>query len=496
MKQIILISVVFLLHLYIHAQVANFSGFDSYLPINGGDINPALNAESRGKWVFSPGRMDMNLTNNLFYLKMPYSPYKVIGKNVPSAYKTENGNAYWDWSWFKMNSKTNVFNFQGISRNYGPSLILKKGKYYFSVRSEITAFVFCKGLPAGIIRDQVDNWNNSDGNSAPSTLLNSAFQYRNATMYISQQVYSGVSFGVARKFKLKRSKDFSMGVNYRLLHSMGGYYLKVKTGNVEAENASHIKISAPSVYFAEMLPRNNIFWPHGKGGVDFGFVFTHRNTECRRPGNYNGIHPDYKWKLGWSVLDIGRLMYTRTIVTNVAMKNDVSLPDPNGFIDKDPEEILQDYRSIFQTEIGLENTMTYGKKVFVGLPTRSIFTADLQLSRHLFWGSMYMQNMRRTVKNNIFFASNFSTGLRAEFKYFGFSLPLNYAPSLNAATVGMGVRIGQLYFGTGNLAPFIHPNGNYAASFYFGIQITDLPGTVFRKKLPYMFSGRRSCAGF
>jgi hypothetical protein len=478
------------------AQTSSFASLDSYLPLSGSELNPAMATESRGKWVVVPFKTDLNIYNNFFALSMPYSPYRLLANKVPKAYQTADGNPIWDWTWIKMNEQNSSIKLQTFFRSSGPAVLLRKGKYVWTFRSDVTGFASADGLPAQIVKQQVDNWNNDEGQPPMQQVISSGIQNASGTMSLSQQAYVSMSVGLARSFRLKLHKDIAFGVNYRVLHSLGGYFLKVKTGNIIYDSEKGVEVKSPSVYFAEMLPRNNRLWAHGLGSADIGVVYTYRNVETRRPGGYNDMHPDYKFKFGWSLLDIGNLVYTRTMVTDVSMKTNVKLPDPEEFENMTPEEVLEKYKNSFQKEISINNSTTYGNTVRVGLPLRMVFSMDMQLSKHLYWSNLYMQNLRRKNSNNVMVGTFVASGLRVAYKYLSVGVPFTYSNANKKVGLGANFRMGPLFFGTGNLGPFIKPKAIYAADFYFGIQITDLPGAVFKKKLPYMFTRKRGCADF
>ncbi len=478
-----------------YAQNASLAGIDNYLFIPAATLNPAMAANMTAKWAFTTGSIDLSLHNNFLSIQLPYSPYRFLNNSVPDKYRTVNDNPKWDWNWIVLNDKIKTVKLNTLNRIAGPGVLIKQGNLVFSVLTDLTQQLKIDGLPANIMKAQLKSLMETGKTTGidpnPQTVDNLPGDIR-----IMENKYVGITFGISGKWKLKNRSEILTGFHYLMYHSLGGYYFHSQTGGMNYDPTKGIQIKTPSLYFAELLPRKNILQPHGPGSLDLGFAYTYRNAETRRKWGYNSRHPDYKFRLGVSLLDLGKLIYTRTIITQVQIHSDLNLPKPEDLQNLTPDQLRDLIRQTFQQEVSIDNYTTYGKRTSTGMPSRIVVTYDFQFHKHTYFSAILQQNLRSKKANNMHYSNLYSVSIRHEYKYFSIGMPLTYQSEIQKLSAGLHLHIFQFYLGTRNLKPWIITRGIYGADIYAGLMITNLPGPFIKKKTPYMFLRKRGCATF
>jgi hypothetical protein len=320
---------------------------------------------------------------------------------------------------------------------------------------------------------------------------------RKIHLNIKQQSWVSIGLSYAHLWTFKRRKMLSAGITYKFLHARGGYQIQVDADNLEEQPNHKIKISSPGFEIKTMMPRNNIFYPKGYGGIDLGVQYFNKKSETGRSNNSRNIHPDHLFKIGASILDIGNLVYTRTISTELKSQSQaVELPSIDDVMSWTPEKARDELMKAVSKFEDIEPETFYGKKIRIGLPTRLVLHGDMQINRHFYIDGVLQQNLRKRNGKNINTFSYLSLSPRWENRSLSFGLPISLDNNYSKLHVGFYTRLMFLYFGSRNIAAIVHPNGKQEADFFIGLQFGNLPGKLFKGKMPYMFMKKRGCAEF
>lgn len=246
-----------------------------------------------------------------------------------------------------------------------------------------------------------------------------------------------------------------------------------------------------------MISRKNKYSPHGLGAMDLGLQWIYQNTETRRPGKYNKKHPDYKLKFGLVLLDLCTLVYTRTIQTKMGLETDLKIPDMESLQNEDPKVIWERISKVLQIDPENIVTTNYGKKIKIKLPTGLLVSSDFQLGKYLFFnGSMALSMRNRNNLKTIISPGMAMFQLRYERKFWEIGLPLVYQNFSKNISPGFHFRVFNFHFSTLNIIPYFNPAKASEFSLFFGIQISDFPGSAFKKHYPYMRFKKKACAEF
>lgn len=457
--------------------------------------NPASSSQIKYKWVFSPGSADLKIANDYMSLNMPYHPIRLLLGNYPDSLRTGYNNPLWRWNWLETNARRNTISLHSLVRFTGPSAVFKFKNHSFGLLTEINFFADMNGVPTTLadhIYGEIKN-GQKPGDNPPLPVED----LLKINLNIKQQSWVSLGFNYSYLWVFKRRKMLSAGITYKLLHSRGGTQIHLEAGGFKEQSDRSISVSTPGIEISTLMPRHNIFYPKGFGGIDLGALFQNKKSETGRSNNSKNLHPDYLYKLGVSVLDIGNLVYTRTITTEMQAKTHaMTLPSVDEIMTWTPEKARDEMTKAFSA---LENEgpeTFYGKKIRVGLPTRLLIHGNIQINRHIYADLVLQQNLRKRNGDNINTFSFLSLSPRFENKWFSAGIPFTLDNNYRQPYLGLYLRIVWLYFGSRNIAAIVSPNGRQNADFFMGIQFGNLPGKSFKGKSRYMFMRRRGCAEF
>lgn len=479
----------------LNAQTSGVFANSSYGGVYSTQMNPANSSQMRHKWIVSLGSIDARINNDYMSMNMPYHPIRLLFGNYPDSLRSVNNNPLWRWTWFQNSSKRETVSLHGFFKINGPSAIFKYKQHSFGLLTELNVFADMRGLPKFIVDQMHDELKRGHKLQDDQSLQLDDFQ--NVVLNIKQQTWTSIGFNYSYLWTFKRRETLSAGITYKLLHSMGGSQIAIDAGGFTQEKNNTLSFKSPGISYTNMLPRKNTFYPKGMGGLDMGLVFEKKKSETGRWNNSKKMHPDYLYRLGVSVLDMGNLVYTRTIKTELPSSSQtLTLPSVDELINWEPEKAKEELLKVFSQLDEVRPETTYGQKIRIGLPTRLLIHGNIQINKYFYVDGVLQQNLRKRSGKNINTLSYLSLSPRLENKWFTVGLPLSLENNYRQPNVGLFVRVVWLYFGSKNIAAIIHPNGKQNADFFLGIQFGNIPGKSFKRKSPYMFFRKRKCAQF
>ena len=239
-------------------------------------------------------------------------------------------------------------------------------------------------------------------------------------------------------------------------------------------------------------------------GLDLGVVYEFRpdymNFSYDMDGQKGLERKDknkYLLKVGVSVLDIGRLKYKKeadsfdfmaefTSNYQKYQPGETGIPDSTYWLEGKPADYrFMDYYlnfvdTIYQRSLsgrGVKKSDSNEEQFSVSLPT----AISLQVDVHIIDG-LYANLTTYTALNqgfsktsNSHYVSNYTITPRYEHKWFTASIPVQYN-QYKKVNVGIGLRIGYVYFGLNNLFSSVFSDP-YSANAYLGVKIP-----IFHKK--------------
>ena len=195
------------------------------------------------------------------------------------------------------------------------------------------------------------------------------------------------------------------------------------------------------------------FESSGFGG-DIGFVYEYRPASegTDETGNWRDAREKYKFRFGISLLDVGKIKYTRDRQRSGGYDIDI---DGAEFVDLQQlgNTGLDDLNAYFAGEPDLFLPyQTGGNSYNVGLPTTLQVDADYHLKEGFFLnlgGQISLVKNEVKVYNSQYY-SGFTLTPRYEGKRIGVYLPLSYN-KLTDFNAGLSFRVGPVFFGSGSI---------------------------------------------
>lgn len=206
-------------------------------------------------------------------------------------------------------------------------------------------------------------------------------------------------------------------------------------------------------------------------GGDLGIVYEYRpNYEKYQydmdgeTGLYRHDQNKYKFKVGLSLLDMGRVRFTRD-ESSKHFNADISNWDIKHF----------HAPSIAAIDDTLNSRFTFindDPKFTIALPTTVVGTFDYNFGHNVFLNvSPFLSLHKKADKNQVSYIGRVSITPRFDSKWIGVSVPFSVS-QFKETEVGIGLRAGPLVIGTNDLASILYKDWIRGANAYAALKIS------------------------
>ncbi|QYS85969.1 OmpA family protein [Flavobacterium oreochromis] len=190
-------------------------------------------------------------------------------------------------------------------------------------------------------------------------------------------------------------------------------------------------------------------------GADFGAVFEIKNQNVQKK-----YGPNYKWRFGASVTDIGSIRYKLDTQKHYEF-NSVTVQQIKIESEKDLEKVLE----LFDPSPEEETS----QKVI--LPTALHTNVDWNFFRKFYLNLNADFNLNdKKALNTLSIANTYALTPRYETKWFSFALPINYM-EYRGVNVGTSLRLGPLFVGSGSVLSNLISSESKGVDLYFGLKV-------------------------
>lgn len=467
MKKILLFSlIVFGISSSTNAQ--DFLGYtnSNYSGVTGTDLQPASVVDSRFKTDITLFGFSYSFYNN--YVGIKKSAFKHTGGLFGGDYPAFKDTAFAE-HYLTRRTTSNPKSVYLASQFYLPSFMVTiDSKNAFALKWKIRTLLNVDGVSndlAALISSNFDY---------PS-LFNLKLINQNLSIQTMSWAEYGLTYG--HVFKDEGKHFLKAGATVKLLQGLQAGYMKIDNLNYEFTTDTTVSLFQTEVSYAHSnnydLNQTNInykFTSHPSVGFDLGVVYEwrpdHEKYKYDMDGETNLIRKDqnkYKLKVGLSLLDVGRIKYTKgeksgDFVANIRAM-DIATLDPSD-IDSFDDTI----RSKFK-EVPSPSTFK------MNLPTTLSAQIDYNIYKDFYvnFTPYYVFQFRKKA-TRVHDITTFSITPRWDHKWFGVFVPLSYDAMRNSK-VGLGLRLGPIILGTNNIAPFIGRKDLYGADVYVMFKI-------------------------
>ena len=299
----------------------------------------------------------------------------------------------------------------------------------------------------------------------------------NEKLSIQTMSWAEYGFTYGHVFKDEGKHFLKAGATVKLIQGLQAGYMKIDNLNYEFTTDTTISLFQTGVSYAHSnnfdFNQNNISYKYISNpslGFDLGVVYEWRpDFEKYRydmDGQTNLVRKDqnkYKLKAGLSVLDIGRVKYTKGEKSGDFFA-DIHLMDITTLDPSDIDSFDDSLRSKF-VEVPSSPTFT------MNLPTTLSAQVDYNIYKDFYVNfTPYYIFQFRKKSTRVHDITTFSLTPRWDHKWFGVFLPFSYDAMRNTK-IGLALRLGPVIIGTNNISPLIGKKDIYGADLYFMFKI-------------------------
>jgi hypothetical protein len=441
-----------------------------YAGITGSVINPAVT-------VTSPFYIDINLAaadffaeNNYVYLaKEEYRFSRFFSKNPD--YPTHGmDNTMIAYDYYNTKDKKAFTS----ERLIGPSVAVTVGRHSFGIVTGARAFMSTKHVPYEIAKFAFERLNLPN---EAADLYNTRLTH-NQDIYNAEMAWAEVGFNYSYVFKQESSDYWAAGVTVKDLLGYAGSYLNIQNmdyivisrdsllvNNLNAEAG----YSLPVNFETNQYMKDPLF--RGKGiGFDLGVIYQKLKTEVQ-PEKVSKLcaqnYTPYKYKIGVSLLDIGRIRFTENAEKLVFDNAKTSWP----YITYNNFTSVRDLTNLLGEQFyGDTTTLVQGKEISIALPTALSVQTDVNFYKNWYLNGTMVLPLQIS-KSGLRRPALLAVTPRYETALFDLSMPISLF-DWTEPRLGLSARFLWFFVGTEKISGFFHYKDFTGLDFYFGAKIS------------------------
>jgi hypothetical protein len=438
----------------------------NYAGITGSVINPAVS-------VTSPFYLDINLVagdffaeNNYIYLaKEEYRFSRFFSKNpdFPTHGDKNNMIAY---DYYNTKDKKA---FAG-NRLLGPSFAVTVGRHSFGIVTGTRTFMSTKNVPYEIAKFAFERFE-----YPPQYNIN---YVDNQKIYNAEMAWAEVGFNYSYILKQESRDYLAAGITVKDLLGYAGGYTYADNIDYAVTNQDTLIINNLNAEAGYSLPLNyqtneyvNDPLFRGKGiGVDLGVIYQRKKEDVRSEKVdklCSQKYTPYQYKIGVSLLDIGRIKFTQNaeklVLDNVST-------DWYGILQNQYSSVRDFTNLIGEQFYGNTTTLIQGNEINIALPTALSVQTDVNFYKNWFLNGTIVLPLQFS-KSGLRRPALLAVTPRYETALFDLSMPVSLF-DWTQPRIGLSARFMWFFVGTEKLSGFFHYKDFTGLDFYFGAKIS------------------------
>ncbi|NTW32679.1 MAG: hypothetical protein HGB12_08655 [Bacteroidetes bacterium] len=428
-------------------------GNSIYSGITGKSINPAFIAGSPYKWDLNIFTFHSYFDNNYIYI------YKANLRNIIS----DGGKTPFvvNNAWNRYKGKSSNYMFENREhiigrRNFylkvlmqGPSLMVSVKKWTFAIETDARA------------EASLTNLQKTGGKLFFEGLTYKPLQNIDITVPKFRQnamAWDEIGVSAARELISKRGNIVKVGITVKDLKGFAGIYFLNNDMKLYVPNSTDLFFNNINAKYGYSINLDNPINPQGTGkSVDLGITIEKKAPLKKRkiipcPGYCNkNIALQYKWKLGFSLIDIGYIRFKDARTFQFDNKSDkwynfnqVNISSISGF-DTTLSEHFNDSPIPLQT----------GNKFTMLLPWAASIHYDYNIGNNFYVNGTWMQRIPHFGLPGVDRVNSIAITLKYDYSRFGFAIPIVFYNYL-LPRIGLTIRLNNfMIVGTDKLGAFI-----------------------------------------
>jgi len=415
----------------------------NYAGTNGLFLNPAHNVDSK---IF----LDVNLAGlsafvNNNYIYMPATKF-YFWQDVFQPQRTPKPTDNFNLTMKRVNMNASVM---------GPSASLTLGSMSFGVFTRMRA-----GLDA-YVAPHLAKFIWAGFKYQPQLHIN----YNEHNNYVNQMSWFeyGASYGMI--IRKENTSLWTAGVNVKRLVGISDIAIDVHNMNYVVVDSSNIRVFNFDGDYGVAWPA----WGAGRGwGADFGIDFR------KMPGSVNHYNPnshkggcrhlDYKYKLGFSLLDVGRIKFDRQTFYQQFYHSSAYWAD----YDTTKVRNFKEVDNVINNELNSHNLYIRSSSFTAWLPLAASAQFDYNFGNNIYLNSTAIYGFR--IGNNLRRGGLVSFTPRYELKRFEIAVPISLF-DFRYPQYGLALRIyDNFVIGTDRIAMYLFRSDVYGMDIYFNLK--------------------------
>ncbi len=368
-------------------------------------------------------------------------------------------------------------------RILGPSAMFQYGNHAFAITTGARMFTSGNRVPYEIpvfgyeslqyepLQDI--NFNDHDFDAASMAWMEIGLNYAyNIYQFLDDQVTIGASV---------RALWGYAGV-YGAVNNVDYIILNDSTINVNNINGS-VGFAVPVDYNTNDYPVHDPFFKGHGYGIDIGVVYTKRryidNKRWERPCDQR--YEEYEYRIGFSILDIGRIKFNRN--AQLHSFDDVSVFWQN-FDTLSYSNVNQIVGEISNTLYGDPEASYRGNVMKIGLPMAVSLQFDYRVKqvKNVYVAAVWVHPLRFNL-HTLRRSAHLSIIPRYELKHLEFNLPIMLY-EYRYPRIGFSARFSFLTIGTERLGTYLGLADLNGMDIYFSIKLNIAKGSCRKIKVP------------
>jgi hypothetical protein len=469
--------------LSIAQELSGFSVSD-YSGIQRGYLNPASIINSRKYVDVMFADAGLFFQNNYLYIpSQDYSPRRLVNFDFPTY--PETGGPFLD-DYVPGNKAAFI-----QSRTGGPSAMLIAGNQAFSVTSSFRTITSIHRLPVDIAKFTIEGINFEPQQNIRYT--------HDQLMKTASVSFAEISFGYANTFYRQADERIAAGLSISRLLPYHGLYVETDFTDYmtpQSDTLIFYGVNGTGGFTVPVDYNDNSFLGladpvRGRGfSMSAGIVYTRliASTSARAYRNLCAFpFDDYIFRIGLSILDLGRLNYDRGVESLVFDNIDTTWVG----IGSVEFTSLNQFLGVLNNELGGGPNSLSGPEEFrVSLPTTVSLQYDYNFRNNFYLNTVWLQYLP-VLNSQIHRPSFLSVIPRYATSFYELAMPLNLY-DYKQPMIGLSFRVLYLSVGTGNLPGLLGWGRDFdGLDFYASLQFGILKGNCGRR-----FGGLRDCHRF
>jgi len=468
----IIIIFLFILTRQLKSQEMPALSFSNYSGISGKNVNPAFLTGSK---VY----LDVNILGAGVFLEnnFAYVPHDTAnlwaylkGDSIPTNFGPYGYNNFYTYYPDKQN-----YNFASVISVMGPSAMVEYGKQAIGVGVSFRNYQSSSQFPGKILRSLYIG--ESDTNN-----LNKTTGYKN--FGFTSLTWAELNLDYAYDFYERYGNKFTVGVELKMLFGVEGAYGvvnnlvfstldsgRIRIDTLDAEAGLSFPVNYNNSTKADFNP-----WAKGRGvGANIGFLYT-RNKNVVSIKGEKGLcakpYEDYRYKIGISILDLGRIRFNRNTQLHQYILGGV-IRDTYPL--SDLSTVNSTFQSLSDRLYGNPNASLKDTIITMSLPTALSVQMDYHFKKNFYLSGLWIHPLRFQSKS-LRRPAQLAVIPRFETRMLGVSLPFSWC-DYQQARLGLALRIYTITIGTDKLGTWMGMRDLTGMDFYFNIKFNLLKGS-------------------